>query len=274
MGARLGALVLVCFVLLIAAACGGSPGREAGATVTVTQPITVTVGEPASSPPSDTASDEPAGEGTVEEEVVESEPSEPVDTQAEVVQTKAGFSQDGESISYGVVLRNQSETQDAINVQVTVNVVGKDGTILASDSDYINVVPADTEYFHGGDTFVAGNDEADSVETIIAVERSEAASYTLPKVSSVRISMDEYLGLEVRGEVENTLDGPLSDFARIGIVAFDDAGNVVGGTFTYLNAPLPPGRKAAFSTYLSASPDNAASAEATIENEVADGALG
>ncbi len=109
------------------------------------------------------------------------------------------------------------------------------------------------------------------IEPIVAVGSSDTAQYSLPPVSKVRLIEEEYLGLRVKGHVENTLDKPLSQFAKIGVVVFDTAGNVAGGGFTFLDADLPPGRSASFDAgnrVGAIPPSKAAKASASVNNEV------
>jgi hypothetical protein len=265
-----GILASVCALSLIGvagfliAACGGQPGSSAGATVTVTAAApTVTVTAPVET-------EDPATTDLAETAPVEAEDAESAAVAAEIVQVKAGFAQTGEAVGYGLVLQNRSGTDDALDVTVTANILSGDGTILSSDSQVITVIPAGMKAFLvGGETFLNGGDEAASVEAIIDVGRSETATYELPVVTKVRAEIDEYETLTVRGQVENPLDAPLSAFARINIVLFGDGGEVIGGGFTFLDAPLPPGRKAAFDSYMSAVPaQEIVRADATMVNEV------
>ena len=69
----------------------------------------------------------------------------------------------------------------------------------------------------------------------------------------------------------NNLDSPLSQFARITAVVFTASGRVVGGGYTYLDADLPPTRRAAFSTDISGSPSSAGYARASMDNSIVGG---
>jgi hypothetical protein len=237
--------VLVLGLVLVTTACGGR-GRKAGATVTVTVPASTgtTAGEP---------------------------PPPPPPKQATVVVQASGFSQDGSDASYGVVLRNTSPTQDALDVEVTTNFDDASGTILDTESETISVIPAHTTYYLGGDGSLESSARVVRLEVNPTVGQSAHTNYPLPIVSRVGLTRDLYLGLTVHGQVENNLDAPLSQFAQITTVIFSPSGRVVGGGFTYLDADLPPGRSAAWSTNITATPHSAGYARASMENSIVGG---
>jgi len=238
------------------AGCGGEKGATAAKTVTVT--VQASEG------------------GTTTEPVIE-ETTPSVDTttaseEAVVAVAKIGFSQgDNDEIGYGLVLKNQSAKEDALDVEVTINLLDRSGTIVATEAERINVIPAGGTFYLGGASYATG-EKAVKIEPIVAVGSSDSAQWSLPKVSRVRLVEQEYLGLSVKGQVENTLDQPLSQIAKIGVVVFDKRGNVVGGGFTFLDADLPPGRSASFDAGNGVNaipPRKAAKASASVDNEVA-----
>lgn len=229
----------------VVAGCGGEKGTNAQATVTVTEqaPVDAPVADPVSA-------ESPAAE-------------------ADVVVETSGFSQADGSIGYGLVLENRSE-DDAVDVEVTVNMVGAGGVIVGTETEYINVIPAGERYYAGGTSYVSGQDRAQRLEPTVVVGSREPASYELAPVSNVRFSPIEYLGgIEVVGQVRNDYTQPLSSLAKIGIVALDSAGRVVGGGFTFLDADLQPGRSASFSmSSFEIDPGKVSRVEATVDNEV------
>ena len=246
--------VAVSFAAVVAAACGSEKGQEAAATVTVTVVATTDDGPDAAT--------------------VEGEPPEAADDAAvaEVVPAKTGVSQgDGREIGYGIVLENRSANEDALDVTVTVNILDAAGDVIATEAERINVIPAGETFYLGGASYGDERTRAVALETIVDVGSSEPAAYPLPQVTKVTVTRDEFLGYRVRGEVVNNLDQPLSSFAKIGIVLFDERGEVVGGGFTFLDAELPPGRRAGFEAGngISAAPGGRVSeARASVNNEV------
>jgi hypothetical protein len=240
------ALTVVALGFGVVAGCGGEPGTNAAATVTVTEQASATV------PAADQVSSANAS------------------AEAEVVVDEAGFSQADQSVGYGLVLENRSKSDDATDVELTINLVNKGGVIVGTETEYINVIPAGERYYAGGTSYLSGDDQAQRIEPSVAVGSSAAAAYKLAPVSNVRFSPIEYSdGIEVVGQVRNDYSQPLSSFAKIGVVAFDDAGRVVGGGFTFLDADLQPGRSASFSmSSYEIDASKVSRVEATVDNEV------
>jgi hypothetical protein len=236
-----------------AAACGGGGPGEAGAppvTVTVVQTETVGAEPPAESEAVDTGA---ADTGVVEP--VATEPPAVEASEATVVQTGGGVAQDDQgNVSYGAELVNESDTHDAVALTLTVNILGEGNAILAADSQTFNVVPAGETVYLGGEVTVAKRETATGVETIVDVGSSAEAMYPLPTVQNLRYESDEYGGGTVRGEIVNDLESPLSDFARINVALFGEGGEIVGGGYGFLDAPLPPGRRTAFDIFIVAPP--------------------
>lgn len=178
----------------------------------------------------------------------------PTQGRARVVVRDQGFLED-ETIGYGVVLRNTSTTQDALDITVTTNFVDASGVILVTDKHTINVIPAATTYYHGGETFTDDGKHVSRMETTVTVDDSTSAQYELPAMRNIRLYPTKYLGKWVRGEVENTLDTSkrFGSTTRIGIVLFDSRGRAVGGGASLAIGDLPPGRREAFDTAVNAS---------------------
>ena len=179
------------------------------------------------------------------EETASSEPTEVAQQDAVKVE-KAGFSQAGDEICWGVVLNNRADSADAINATVTVNFVAADDTIIGTETQNINVIPAGQRYYSGGSGYINGSGRAKTIEAMVDVDTYEAGDYPLPEASKVRLYWEQYLGYGVAGQVTNNLDSALSSGADITAVLFDARGRVVGGGFAYLDADLAPGRRASF----------------------------
>jgi hypothetical protein len=248
-------LAPLAFVLLAATGCGGSDAGEGVKTVTVTTPA---------------ATDGTSTSETDTEDVVdtttEAEPSE-----ASIEIEDQGVGQADQSVSYGLILRNDSSSDDAFDVTISVNILDRSGGILATDSNVISVIPAGETYYFGGETYLEKGGKAAKLDPLVEVGYSDAATYPLPQARRVRVVRDDFGGVEVRGEVENTLESSLSSFARISIVLLSRRGEIVGGAYTYLDADLPPGRRAGFNAYITAAPSRAVdTAKVSVENSVTD----
>lgn len=256
------AIITAALLALGLAACG-QVGKEAAGTVTVTVAQTVTVGA------ADTGQAEVTEQAKTEEAATDSvTTTEGASSEPTLTIVKSGWGQDEGSTNYSIEVKNESATDDALEIIATVNLVGGD-TVLATDTQYLNVIPAGATVFISGQPSVEGQANITGIDAIVEFDHAEAATYPLPKVSKVRVT-HEYGSVVIRGEVENNLDGRLSDFAQINAAAFDSGGNILGGCFTFLSSSLPPGRKAAFECYLySNQGKKIETARATMDNGLA-----
>ena len=202
-------------------------------------------------------------------------PAPPAVIPAKVVLEKTGVSSRASSIGstfadYGLVLHNLSPDQDALDVSVLVNVLDASGAILGSDNVRVNDIPAGATFYAGGDVDYNGSAPAASIEATVQVGDHQPKKIGgLPPVSNLRWS-DGFSGAEVAGEFSNPYTQPLSSLAEIGVVCFDSAGNVIGGTYTFPPAEVPPGGRAGFSAEIDGlSAARIASCQASVEPEAA-----
>ena len=151
---------------------------------------------------------------------------------------------------YGVVLQNASPDEDALDVEMTVNLVDAADRILESDSQTIAAIPAATTYYAGGEAIWDGSTPAARVEVSVRVgDRQKKKIQILPPVANVRVSSDLF-GTDVLGEFSNPYSQSMSSLARITAVCFDAAGNVIGGGRSYPEGSVPPGGRIGFDVSL------------------------
>jgi len=221
----LACLVVLVVLALVGVGCGGEVA-ESGGTVASEAPDAVAVAEE-----------------TEEPDVVE----ETASAEAEVQIEDAGFSVgENDEVGYGLVLRNVSDTSDATDVEITVNLLDKSGMVLETDAQELNLIPAGERFYFGGSIYQSASGKPAKLEAFVDVGESLPAIYRLPEATHVRITNQEYFGIIVQGQVHNDFEGTLLSHATIGCVLFSKTGKVVGGGFGYLDADLPSGRTAAF----------------------------
>jgi hypothetical protein len=189
--------------------------------------------------------------------------------EAHVVKEDAGFTQQGKTINYGVVLENRSST-DAVDVSITVTFLSRNDDVVGSERDTISVIPNGDWYFFGGQVAVTDARVARRMKVALATERAVDASYRLAPVR-VRILRGQADPLKVRGRVRNIGEKGLSSSARIGIVLFNREGKVVSGTSTELGRDMTRFGVKPFTASVGAAPDDAAFAEATVDDKAAIG---
>ena len=167
----------------------------------------------------------------------------------DVVQT--GFSvrvlsYGGSSVSYGVILKNTSSTQDALTLSTLVNFVGADNRLIGSVSGGLSGIAAGSEYALGGDLSFTGAAPVDHLEVVVQVGGRAPHKLTMPGLANIHLEPSPYdpgwLG-SVEGELINDHTAVTLQTAQLSAVIFDTAGNVVGGGTGFAFASLPPGAR-------------------------------
>jgi hypothetical protein len=205
------AAVLIPFALM-ASGCGG--GGEA----TVDQ---------ASSTNEDTASSaaEPAAEE--EEPAAEAKGGEIV---------KTGFGQQDDYVWVTSLVKNLGDEAGA-TVTVQYNVKDAAGKILVSDSQV-------ESFSRGGQLLVVGTQlslpegsKAATVDAALVVEPDGIGEeFPEMKIGPVTVGKGEYGGFTATFEITNTTAEPVSSL-RVGVICFDAAGKVIGGTSEFPDLP-------------------------------------
>jgi hypothetical protein len=173
-----------------------------------------------------------------------------------VVAEKQGFSQrpdkfgTGSAFSYGMFLRNTSDTQDAVNVFVLVNMVAASGELIGSATRTIPLIGAGQTYALGDSMSLRTQVPVSKLELTIRLGAHQLKQHqNLPEFANVRIlpsQGDVGWVSEVDGEVLNSTPAMTLTYARLSIVLLDAAGNPVGGGVGYTSAPLPSGSRMVF----------------------------
>jgi hypothetical protein len=157
----------------------------------------------------------------------------------------------GSSVSYGVVLDNPSNTEDAQNVSVQVNFIDSTNHTLQSASNQIGAIRAGSTFNLGGSEALSSQTPVVKLEVIVQTGSYVKAATHEPAVENVHIVPSsfepDWVG-EVDGDLINDdLTDTLTN-AQIFVVLFDSAGNIVGGGTGFIFATLPPGTRVYMST--------------------------
>lgn len=172
---------------------------------------------------------------------------------AELIVDARGFSQrdkpfGGASVSYGLLLRNSSPDQDALDISLLVNFIDANDRVLQSHTQTVSVIRAGSTYALGGSQNLPDWTPVSRLEVVYQIGGRTAASARFPLVENIRIvaSRDPGWVGSVDGEVINT-DAMLAlRTSRISTVLFDAAGNIVGGSTGFLTTQLLPGARVFF----------------------------
>lgn len=194
---------------------------------------------------------------------------------ARVVVAKQGWSvrirSTAAMVSYGLVLRNESPSKDALNVSVLVNFVTADNVLIGSQTTRVSAIPAGGTHMLGNSLAFVGSAPIARLEPVITVAASQPKALHIPPVADVRVlpaPFDPGWTGSVEGQLLNDHDSKVLGGTVLSAVVFDHDGNVVGGGSGSSGIPLPPGERVFWKIQsgINAIPvDKAASAQISME---------
>jgi hypothetical protein len=177
-------------------------------------------------------------------------------TAPRVVVTKQGFSQrpdandPGSAVSYGLILRNTSTSEDAQNVYLIVNLVDAAGQLLGTKTGTIPLVQAGASFALGDSIALRTQVGVVRLELTIRVGAHQPRSRTpMPDFANVRIlpsTGDPGWVAEVDGEIVNDTSKQTLQSSMLSVVLLNAAGNPIGGGTGATFAPLPSGSRIVF----------------------------
>jgi predicted small lipoprotein YifL len=193
--------------------------------------------------------------------------------EANVFIKQKGFSQEEDDVYMGAVLKNNG-TAGASDIEVTFNALDKHGDVVATETADVSVVPAGETFNVGADTLVDG-EKVHSVEIYADVADSVGPEYGLPEVSRARVTHERYEFMdggntEITAQVRNNMDQSLSSLASVYAVMFDASGKVIGGTHTYPERDIRPGRRASIDFPITDFLPEVAKVAVSADNEVSE----
>jgi hypothetical protein len=149
-------------------------------------------------------------------------------------------------VSYGLVLRNQSPSKDALNVSVLVNFVTVDNVLIGSQTTRVAAIPAGGTYMLGNMLTFVGSAPIARLEPVITVAASQPKALHVPPVADVRVlpaPFEPGWTGSVEGQLLNDHPSNVLGGTVLSVVVFDSNGNVVGGGLGSSGIPLPPGER-------------------------------
>jgi hypothetical protein len=156
----------------------------------------------------------------------------------------------GSSASYGVILKNASPKEDALNVYTLVNFVGPDNRLVGSATTTVPGIPAGQQFALGGQLqFPGGVPAIARLEVVVQIGDHGVNKLRQPEITNIELAPSifepQWLGA-VEGEVSNNATNLLLQNTQLSTVVLDAAGNVIGGGSGYAFASLPPAAREFF----------------------------
>ena len=157
---------------------------------------------------------------------------------------KSGFStwasSSGETWASAAALVSNDSDQDLFSTEVTFNFVGADGTPVATESAFVDVIPAGDSFPVQIDTFTDLTTAMPITVEIMAFAEPDSyfeTEWVELELGPTTITSDEYFST-VSGTVTNPADDSF-DFYKIACVILTADGELVGGTITYPDRVAP-----------------------------------
>lgn len=151
----------------------------------------------------------------------------------------------GSSVSWGVILANESPNRDAVEVTVLANFVMADNRLIGSATTRISAISAGTQHAVGGELSFLGGAPIERLEIVVQTRKSGPPTRRKPAVTNLRVVpglTDPFWAGSLEGELIND-DGSKLSRAQLGAVIFDADGKVIGGGSGFAYASLPPGAR-------------------------------
>jgi hypothetical protein len=169
---------------------------------------------------------------------------------------RQGFSQrpdrygTGSSVSYGLLLKNTSQTQDSKNVYLLINFASASGELIGTVTRTVDLIPAGGTVAVGDAMQMRTQAPVSNLEVTIKVNSFEPAKpRILPHFVNVAILPNQndagWVG-EVDGEIVNDTSPQTLTLAKLSIVLLDATGKIVGGGTAMTFSPLPSGSRMVF----------------------------
>ena len=173
-----------------------------------------------------------------------------------VIVDRQGFSQrpdsygTGSSVSYGMLLKNTSQTQDTTNVYLLINFATAGGELIGTVTKTVALIPAGGTIAIGDAIQMRTQAPVSNLEVTIKVNSFEPAKpRILPHFVNVAILPNQndtgWVG-EVDGEIVNDTSPQTLTLAKLSIVLLDATGKIVGGGTAMTFSPLPSGSRMVF----------------------------
>lgn len=173
--------------------------------------------------------------------VAPTEAAAPAEAVEAVVISAQGFGQDNTTVGYAFVVSNPNTATGFENIAYQVAALDTAGTVVATDSGYINVLFAGETQGVGGSLFVDSGATVNS----LTVQVSGGDAVAGDPVAGFTVEGGQYIPGDFGNQATGIVVSPFGrafDDLRVSAVAYDAAGAIVGGGFTFVNFVPANGR--------------------------------
>ncbi len=173
-------------------------------------------------------------------------PSEATD----LVLVKYGFGQDGNQAGFGMLIENPNEGFSVESTQYHLTAYAENGNVLAVEEGYVNVLLPKQTLGVGGQFYLKDGVTVARLDVQIKSGNFEAAD-AIPffTAETVTYQTSDYLP-KVTGQIISPYNKDITD-VRVSAIVYNEAGDIIGGGFTYVDF-VPANGKAAASVSVTA----------------------
>ena len=156
------------------------------------------------------------------------------DDASEIQLVNYGFGQDGRQAGFGMLIANPNDDYSVESTQYHLTAFSADGTVLGVDEGYVNVLLPEQTLGVGGDLYFEEGMEIDHVEVQIkAGEYVESDPIPLFTSENATYQSGSYSS-EVTGLIVSPYNTDITSL-RVSAIAYNEAGEIIGGGYTYLD---------------------------------------
>lgn len=178
-------------------------------------------------------------------------PSTSTKEPCEVGRTGFTFEPGNEWVPWAVELVNRNPNVDADWVSVDVLLIDQNNVVVRQDSEIIDGIPAGKSLYVGDQTILDNPLAVTNLTMRVSVECDSEAKSNSPVLTGPATATPGALNsYQVSATVANPTSKALRSTTFIYMIAFDAAGNPLGGVSTIMYTDLPPGLSVAKQTNL------------------------
>jgi hypothetical protein len=151
-----------------------------------------------------------------------------------------GFGQNKQELGYAFIVENPNAGYAFETSQYQIAAYDANGTVVKTDSGYIELILPGQKLGIGGTTYLDEGVTVAKIEVQLNAGDAEATdlatTFTIDKI----VYRPNDMFPKVSGVITNPFDRDVTDL-RVSAVAYNEAGEIIGGGFTYVNFMLAKG---------------------------------
>jgi len=161
----------------------------------------------------------------------------------ELALVKYGFGQDEGQVGVGLIVENPNEGFSVENSQYRVTAYDAEGTVAAVEEGYVEVLLPQQTLGIGGNLYLDQGMNIEHIEVqVLSGDYQETTATPFFTAENVAYIEGDYSS-KVTGQIVSPYAKDVTN-VRVGAIAYDSAGEIIGGGFTFLDF-IPANGKAA-----------------------------